>query len=336
MCNINLLYKLNGKINQNDLNVIHKMMLNSANQNPDGFGMFNDKCDIVKDKEQYAKKHKELLEKFKNSTFIVGHNRKATSGKVKTENSHPFENERFIWVHNGIVGNSVDLELKYGNVNVDTQLIGEILLEKIKKHKKFVESLKETCEEMSGSYSVFIYDKQTKKLYYFRHNAEFYISLFKIGNSHIIVGSTNKTNSKKAYVEKQFGFEINKALATMTPSDDYLYMFSKKGITKLTRLKFKPYVVTYTYPKFTYESYAIEEIEYLLNLYCDTDTIEIREQNGKMKIVTYSKLDKITIRNLLGNLVNKKLMFKPTQKIIDRILAVLSEATINERRGYYF
>lgn len=48
------------------------------------------------------------------SDRLIGHTRKATTGKICTENAHPFDIGNIIGAHNGIINNHSELNTKYG------------------------------------------------------------------------------------------------------------------------------------------------------------------------------------------------------------------------------
>ncbi len=66
-----------------------------------------------------------------NSSAVIGHTRKATHGGVKVENAHPFEFDKVVGAHNGIVSNHEALNKKYDrNFVVDSMHIFKHIEEK--------------------------------------------------------------------------------------------------------------------------------------------------------------------------------------------------------------
>lgn len=247
VCNVHVIYGIKKPLDKGDIEQFLKMLKSGSESNADGFGLFNDKGLIFKKRDRYkAKYSREIIKKFVNSKFIVGHNRWATSGTVNKSNSHPFYNKRFIWVHNGMIQNKDELSTKYGvTYNVDSELIGEILHKKLNKKEELEKTLIEMFKEMQGSFSVFIFDKQTKKLYYVRHIMDFNIFLFRLlDNSLRIIGSTEETNLRFPYHKSLLGFQIinSEILSKFDIEDDLLYVFDDKdGIISIEYVEFKPY-----------------------------------------------------------------------------------------------
>jgi hypothetical protein len=60
-----------------------------------------------------------------NYKIVVGHNRKATSGKITAANAHPFKEKHIIMVHNGMIRNSKSI----AETEVDSQAIAHALAE---------------------------------------------------------------------------------------------------------------------------------------------------------------------------------------------------------------
>jgi len=91
--------------------------------------------------------------------FVVGHNRSATKGAIKTENAHPFHEGKIILVHNGTLrGDHKEL----ADVEVDSHAICHALNEK---------PPEEVIKELKGAYALVWYNVETERLYLIR-NAE--------------------------------------------------------------------------------------------------------------------------------------------------------------------
>lgn len=97
----------------------------------DSWGMFNDASGVVRGLGKFAASVKatEVL----NARMMLGHTRLATTGKVKIENSHPFEAGRIIGAHNGMVANHWELNREFDRAcRVDSEHIFRHLNEGLK------------------------------------------------------------------------------------------------------------------------------------------------------------------------------------------------------------
>ena len=156
------------------------------------------------------------------TNWLVGHNRLATGG-AKPEfnmNNHPFENASCVIVHNGILSNDSSLAKQY-NLEYDSQtdsavvpaLIemfmskpdvrcltddGKIITDKdgVAIDNPYLEetAIKRTAELLEGSYSIFVYMKESKRLFYFKNSStSFYFLRLKDENDILsYYGSTDK------------------------------------------------------------------------------------------------------------------------------------------------
>jgi hypothetical protein len=88
---------------------------------------------------------------------IVGHNRSATKGTVKTENAHPFHEGKIILVHNGTLRGD---HKALADVEVDSHAICHALNEK---------SPEEVIKDLKGAYALVWYNTETERLYIIRN-----------------------------------------------------------------------------------------------------------------------------------------------------------------------
>lgn len=207
----------NGEIKQTiiqkeDLKAFNDLMLSGSIHNNDSWGAFSN-SGVVKSTEKY--KNESFFE-FKNSQFVVGHNRFATKGSAnKSLNAHPFENDRFIWVHNGILSNDEALREEFRltiKSKTDSAVIGALAEHFVTKGRPVQEALIETIELLEGDYSVIIFDKETEKVYYFRNDERtFFVQL--LFNSHknkyVMLGSSQSENFERLYTTSKLGFAFN-------------------------------------------------------------------------------------------------------------------------------
>jgi len=256
MCEINFMYAIDGKLTNTDILQINKMLTLGKQINNNGFGLFNEEGKIYKSPEMYRNSlfSRHILEKFNNSQFIVSHNRLATTGKTKKNNTHPFKVGRFIFCHNGILINHQELIRKYKitpESYTDSIVIGHVLNHHFKNTKDVLKSIQLMAEDITGTFSVFIYDTVEKRLYYIRNSAEFDFTLFTFKDKKIIVGSTNYKNHDKIYYERYYGFprEMYEDSYYKKTHDEIIYEISNKGIKKIGDFVATSYTYYYKKPK---------------------------------------------------------------------------------------
>lgn len=90
---------------------------------------------------------------------MIGHVRQKTKGSQSFNvNNHPITANRIVGVHNGIIGNDDYLFDKYvahldRAGKVDSEIIFRLIEFYRKQNKSFVDSVKLTCEDITGSYA---------------------------------------------------------------------------------------------------------------------------------------------------------------------------------------
>lgn len=108
-----------------------------------------------------SKEYEEFMDVKKNGfpQALVGHNRWATVGGVNKDNAHPFECEGNYLVHNGSLTRWRYLD-GANKVNVDSNAILTHIVQN---------GVKETLEELEGSFAITYFDKATNSLYIARN-----------------------------------------------------------------------------------------------------------------------------------------------------------------------
>jgi len=96
---------------------------------------------------------------------LIGHNRKATQGKINTENAHPFQEGHTILIHNGTLRNHWKL-MSQGkkdtkNIAVDSHIVTYLF-----EHDDW----KKTLNEIDGAYTFVWYNAQEQKLRIIRNH----------------------------------------------------------------------------------------------------------------------------------------------------------------------
>ena len=186
MCNINLIYRKDRK----DLFDLSKYM-NTASwasytSNDDGNGVF-----ALSHAKTTLLKQKNFFTFNKACYFLATHQRLTTSG-LSVGNTHPHETSNLILMHNGIFA---DL----GNADKSDSRFYANKLEKAFQDNGFnlVKAIQEVSLQVGGSYSILVYDKMHKKMYYYKESST---KMFKVEDSRYLVMSTRKDNLEFAKI----------------------------------------------------------------------------------------------------------------------------------------
>lgn len=174
MCNLNVLFKI--KNNPSVTGFLQSISANSYTRNSDGDGIFtssDNKVNKSLEKLDYYK-YKNNID---NSNVIITHQRLSTSGHT-LEFVHPFESKDFVLVHNGVINQFLE-ETGSDTSGFFKKFINEFNkdLSHNSRDIKIFNVLKKLLKSNEGWYSIFLYDKKTKKTYYFKNkspNINFY------------------------------------------------------------------------------------------------------------------------------------------------------------------
>ena len=274
MCEIYFIKPLSKKINEYDIKQMGIMLHSGGMYNKDGYGV-TDGIKITKCEMPYVEEKLKSLLGFTNTDYLIGHVRLKTTGKQKKINSHPFYNKRFIWLHNGIIHNHEEVTKNYQleNITVDSQVIGEMLYRNVKmdKTKNIPEELKKVLKLLGGSFSVFIKDVLTGKLYYFKNSGcDFYFRLLNKENEYILIGSTDSSRLNSVYDENSdntiYGIYecLYKTVGYYYPIDEVIYELTNNGFQDVAHFETIPYTYVNTSLDNFNVSYSIADIEEIL------------------------------------------------------------------------
>jgi len=194
ICNINVLLKRKGKKWKGWL-MPFLMGITSVSYvgNSDGDGVYMNEGDLLV-RSPNKLNYSPLQENLEKSDVIITHQRIATSGKTD-DFIQPFSNKNFVFAHNGII---TEYE---GKINSDSYNIFSRFnigfrksLNRTKdREKSIVNIITKIFKEIDwGSYSVLLYDKMSKKSYYFKNDRT---DIFFYKNHKILYITTNKENN---------------------------------------------------------------------------------------------------------------------------------------------
>lgn len=188
MCHINIIYaktKHNKKYNE----LLNVLTFHSYTKNSDGDGFLL--VDINNNTTTLKSRNKIIFDtdalKFK---LIATHQRMATSG-LKDEYIHPHESNDLILIHNGVLSGLTDGEKS------DTRIYTENLQTEYNKTNDLIQAIKNVNLNVSGSYSILVFNKRNNKAYYFKENST---NMFLIENDHVLIATTSKENAEYARV----------------------------------------------------------------------------------------------------------------------------------------
>lgn len=182
MCEILMMYKINGEmISKKEVKRFLYKCIKSGDSNPDGYGVVWE-SGIFKEPVQFKEEHiQKIMQKYKgDSRFFILHVRYATS-PINLENTHPFDMDSFIGVHNGVV--HVD--------GINTGVDSHDMFTAIQRDgsKTLKEKIIGAMTKISGTYSVMIYNRDNESLYYYRNTPSFDFLFSK--KDGIVYGATN-------------------------------------------------------------------------------------------------------------------------------------------------
>jgi len=167
MCNLNILINATkGGLKTNQVySFLNAVTTQSYSANPHGDGAYFSKGDLLI-KSEGKLKYDTVIQNLRFSKFIITHQRLATSGHSK-DYTQPFENENFVFAHNGVMSSYA----KDGHS--DTFVLFDLFNKSFNNSEKdrqdaIVDAINELFRDELGSWSIAIYDKIQKVLYYFK------------------------------------------------------------------------------------------------------------------------------------------------------------------------
>lgn len=191
-------------LQKRDLNLIADYLLSfgESKYHSDGFGIMHGG---VADKTQYAPKNLTNFGTFagdvvKSHHIVLSHIRQASTGvDVCDENSHPFESDDFLLMHNGTLVRGGE-KRKYSKQESDSKIFLEELQKQFNEKKKFVDAFNSAMEKFWGKFAFLIYVKKENSYYVCRGTTAnlFIMNLLEDGKPVGYIINTDRTNLETA------------------------------------------------------------------------------------------------------------------------------------------
>jgi glucosamine 6-phosphate synthetase-like amidotransferase/phosphosugar isomerase protein len=123
----------------------------------------------------------DLFTKENKYSYMLGHTQAPTSAKreFSERTSHPFVESNWVVAHNGVLSNFKYLKEKFmpeWDNPVDSSIIPVLLTALENDANSEVTTLKQTMEELEGTYSLWIYNTYSKNLYIARCGSTLYFN----------------------------------------------------------------------------------------------------------------------------------------------------------------
>ena len=188
MCNLNVLINLKKQAILNCSFLSGATSL-SYKDNDDGDGIYMDSGSLVKSENKLNLFT--LLKAFKDSHLFITHQRLATSGKNGLY-TQPFQNKDFVIAHNGTLKEYVKGD-KSDTFIVFKEFIKLFNKSKGSRETRIIKTSEKLFNEEYGNWSIILYDKKTKNLYFFKDystDINFYLNK----NKDILYITTNRDN----------------------------------------------------------------------------------------------------------------------------------------------
>lgn len=229
------------------MKVFTEMLFADQLRGSDGTGiMYNnkDKIKVLKgaiassdfvNNQNYDKAAEEIVQK---GTFVVGHNRSATKGKLSHENTHPFREGPITLVHNGT--------LHYHQNLADTEVDSHAICVSIAKI-----GYKETLKKINGAFALIWTDSRNKTINFVR-NSQRPLFIVETGFLFILV-------SEKGLAEWILDRNNQTVLSVKEVPVGMLHQFELSDLTKYHTEK----VDFYSYTPVTYPSTSYTPISHL-------------------------------------------------------------------------
>lgn len=166
MCNLNIIINLKNKPILN-CSFLSGTTAVSYDDNSHGDGIYFDNDTLIRSKDKLNLFN--YLDHFKNSKLIITHQRFSTNKRTK-KYTQPFRSSDFVIAHNGVLS-SYAKKNKSDTSVVFNKFIKLFNKTKAKRETRIIKTIEKLFKDEYGSWSISLYDKKTKTLYYFKDSA---------------------------------------------------------------------------------------------------------------------------------------------------------------------
>jgi len=140
-----------------------------------------EKIELFKAKGE-IKNLEKAVKPLKDSFYGIGHTRWATHGKPDENNAHPHvsSDDRWVIVHNGIIENYLELKdnLTRRGMSFYSETDTEVVAKLLEFYSGFdkMAVIKQTCDNLEGSYALAILNKETNGIYFAKNKSPLFIA----------------------------------------------------------------------------------------------------------------------------------------------------------------
>ena len=237
MCNLNILINLKNQSILNCSFLTGATAVSYNDSNGDGDGIYFDNGILIRSKDKLNLFN--YLDAFNSSKLMLTHQRYSTSGKTE-KYTQPFEDSHFVMAHNGVLSNYVE-----GNKSDTFVVFAEFLKlfnkSKAKRETRIIKSIETLFKDEHGTWSISLFDKETKTLYYFKDSSTS-IACYINKKRDILFLTTKEDNNIFLHV-------FNDSFKQVEIEDYILYKITFKAKIKIKKLK-KLEKQRYSYEKY--------------------------------------------------------------------------------------
>ncbi|MFW6281526.1 MAG: class II glutamine amidotransferase [bacterium] len=228
--------------NINDVEKLTKLAVLGEERGKDATGVAtydDDGIQIIKSAVKASKLNYNLL---KEGVFYQGHTRHTTKGKEQDNfNNHPFtsRDKKMLLTHNGVLQNEEDLKTYDTKIKTDSYQIMQQLEKYRSEGGLTIEDVKNTCEELAGSFALSIIDIENDRMFLLRHSNPLKI-MFNHSTGELVYASLYKMIRGAYGEESKFQTFIGEI------EEDMIYEFDLKNRVFVNQTTFQAKAFSYT------------------------------------------------------------------------------------------